>query len=142
MIPTKGTLQTDFTTMFLGTSNLSLLHQSLQLVGEISHGAGGHVIQLNIRRYSLGLSRISYIVAQCHGVCPGRGPPGEVPHLPPPVLHQVDVEVDGGAGDGEEMGDLADPETPGRPPHLRPAVRLGELPDVGHPADPVTHDEH
>ena len=126
--------------MFLGTSNLSLLHQSLQLVGEISHG--GHVIQLNIRRYSLGLSLISYIVAQCHGVCPGRGPPREVPHLPPPVLHQVDVEVDGGAGDGEEMGDLADPETPGRPPHLRPAVRLGELPDVGHPADPVTHDEH
>ena len=58
------------------------------------------------------------------------------------MFEEVDVEVDGGAEDGEEVGDLAHLVGPLWPPHWSALVCLGELEDVGDPADSVAHNEH
>ena len=54
------------------------------------------------------------------------------------MFEEVDVEVDGGAEDGEEVGDLADLVGPLRPEDGAARVGLRELPDVGNPPDSVT----
>ena len=58
------------------------------------------------------------------------------------MFEEVDVEVDGAAEDGEEVGDLADLVGPVRPPHGSPLPSLGELPDVRHPPHSVADNEH
>ena len=57
------------------------------------------------------------------------------------MFEEVDVEVDGGAEDGEEVGDLAHLVGPLRPEDGAARVGLRELPDVGNPPDSVTQDE-
>ena len=85
----------------------------------------------------------TYIVTDGQGVRPGCGgrPACQGGELPPAVLHQVDVEVDWAAQHRQQVRGLAEPQTPARPRHLPLAVRLRELPDVGHPPHSVTHDE-
>ena len=58
------------------------------------------------------------------------------------MFEEVDVEVDGGAEDGEEVGDLADLVGPVRPVHWSALVCLSELPDIGDPPHSVAHNEH
>ena len=86
---------------------------------------------------------MTHIIADSHTLSPGRGAACPATDLPPAVFEEVDVEVDGGAEDGEEVGDLAHLVGPVRQPlHWSPLACLGELPDVRHPPHPVADNEH
>ena len=85
---------------------------------------------------------MTHIITDRHTLSPGRGAACPATQLPPAVFQEVDVEVDGGAEDGEEVGDLAHLVDPVRPPHWSALVCLGELPDVGDPPHSVAHNEH